>query len=123
MEPIAPRIRAVAATCAVITLAGCSTPPLQTDGKETGRIEITPLKTYIAIHSNVLLLLAGVNGVSAANAIDCYRIVYPSTDENGKPIRLSGLLALPHDLPARGLVSWQHGTTSDRQSVPSNLSV
>lgn len=115
-------IRYLVAALLVAAVAGCSPPPLQTDGKESGRIEITPLKSYIAAQSNALLWLAGVNGVSAENSIDCYRVVYPSTDEEGKPIRLSGLLALPHGLPVRGLVSWQHGTSSSRDYVPSNLS-
>ncbi len=115
-------IRHLAAAAVVTAVAGCSAPPLQTDGKEAGPIEITPLKTYVSLHSNVLLWLAGVNGVSAADTIDCYRIIYRSSDAAGKPIRLSGLLALPRGLPARGLVSFQHGTTSNRQFVPSNLS-
>jgi len=40
---------------------------------------------------------------------------------DGKPTQLSGLLALPHGMTPRGLVSFQHGTTSDRDDVPSNL--
>ena len=69
-----------------------------------------------------MMWVVGVNGIDAENAIDCYRVVYPSLDETGHPIRLSGLLALPHGVPARGLVSFQHGTTSSRDIVPSNLS-
>ena len=113
----------------VVALAGVAValmenapPTLRTDGKETRPIEVIPLKTYRTIQSRVMLWLVGVNGVGAQNAVDCYRIVYPSTDEHGKPIRLSGLLALPRGRPARGLVSFQHGTTSDRDFVPSNLS-
>jgi hypothetical protein len=115
-------IRSALAGIVLTALAACSPPPLHTDGRETGRIEIAPLKSYGTLQANILLSLAGVKGITAAYSIDCYRIVYSSSDENGKPIKLSGLLALPHGTPARGLVSFQHGTTSDRESVPSNLS-
>ena len=83
---------------------------------------MVPLKTFATLQSNFMMWLANVDGVRANNAIDCYRVVYPSTDDGGKPITLSGMLALPHDAPPHGLVGFQHGTTSDRDSVPSSLS-
>lgn len=113
-------VRYVVAVCAVLAAAACSPPPLQGDGKQD--VEITPLKTYQPLQAQALLWLVGVKGIGVADAFDCYRVVYPSTDARGHPIRLSGLLALPRGAPARGLVSFQHGTTSDRRSVPSNLS-
>jgi|HubBroStandDraft_6_1064221.scaffolds.fasta_scaffold112149_2 hypothetical protein len=113
-------ITTILAAC--FAVAGCSPPPLHTDGRETGRIEIVPIKTYPTIQSRILLWAVGVRGVPAANAVDCYRVVYASSDEKGKPIALSGLLALPHGVAARGLVSFQHGTTSSRDFVPSKLS-
>lgn len=109
-------------TLVVVSLAACSPPPLAVEGSGKNGIEITPLKTYGTLQSKFLIWLAGVEGIPVANGVDCYRIVYPSTDENGRPLRLSGLLALPHDANAVGLVSFQHGTTSDRERVPSNLS-
>ena len=112
--------RIAATTSFAVTLASCSPPPLATDDKSG--VEITPVKNYLALHANALLWLAGVKGIRAHDSIDCYRIVYPSNDENGRPIQLSGLLALPHGVAARGLVSFQHGTTSDREAVPSNMS-
>ncbi len=111
------------AACAVVAVAACSAPPpLRTDNAQPGGVQVTPLKTYIPLHANILLRLAGVKGITAQNAIDCYRVVYPSTDAAGRPIQLSGLLALPRGRLARGLVSFQHGTTSSRDFVPSNLS-
>ena len=115
-------MRFAALALAAAILAGCTPPPLQTEASQSGRIEIVPLKTYRTFQSRVLMWMAGIRGIDAANAIDCYRIIYPSTDEKGRPIRLSGLLALPHGSAPRGLVSFQHGTTSDRDEVPSNLS-
>jgi hypothetical protein len=112
--------RTALAALVVLTIAGCAPPPLQTDGRE--HIEIVPLKTYAAVQSRAMMWLAGIRGIDATRAIDCYRIVYPSTDANGRAVRLSGLLALPHGVPPRGLVSFQHGTTSDHAAVPSNLS-
>jgi pimeloyl-ACP methyl ester carboxylesterase len=38
---------------------------------------------------------------------------------NGRELRVSGLLALPHDGKARRLMSFQHGTTTTRDEVPS----
>lgn len=84
-------------------------------------IEVTPLKSYGRVHARLLLWLAGVRGMDVANALDCYRIVYPSRDASGRTTRLSGLLALPHGTEPRGLVSYQHGTSSDPRAVPSNL--
>src|SRR3974390_2251910 len=100
--------------------AACPPPRIKTDGRAP--LEITALKSFGTIHARVLLWLAGVDGIDIANDIDCYRIVYSSTDEKGRPIKLSGLLALPRDRTPKGLVSFQHGTTSNRELVPSNLS-
>ncbi|MDP1845688.1 MAG: lipase, partial [Candidatus Moranbacteria bacterium] len=80
---------------------------------------LTWLKSYSRFKSAVLLRLAGVQGIPVRQAVDCYRVTYGSHDGGGRPIRLSGLLALPRDGVARGLVSWQHGTTTSRQDVPS----
>ena len=105
---------------AALPLAGCGWPPLLST--PTG-LSLTPIKTFSQIESAGLLKLAGLKGVSAEHAVDCYRVGYGSHDAAGRPIRLSGLLALPRGVTARGLVSWQHGTTTTRKEVPSNLSV
>jgi len=103
---------------AALPLAGCSAP---TAPAAPAGVEITPLKTLSTLRSRLLLRLAGVKGVGVRNAVDCYRVVYGSRDSAGAPIRLSGLLALPRGVPALGLASWQHGTTTSRQDVPSTL--
>ena len=104
---------------ASLPLAGCLAPPKL--GAGTG-VTVTPLKTYSTLQSSALLKLAGVKGVAAAHAVDCYRVSYPSHDAKGRPIRLSGMFAMPRGVAAKGLVSWQHGTTTTRAEVPSNLS-
>jgi len=105
-----------------LALAGCSTPRTLAIDNQGHGIEVIPLKTYVTLQSNFMMWLANVDGVRAINAIDCYRVIYLSMDDSGKPITLSGMLALPHDATPHGLVSFQHGTTSDRDSVPSSLS-
>ena len=111
----------VVATGIVFWLAGRAPPLLTTDG--AAAIEIVPLKSLWPLQSRFMLWSVGLKSLPVANTVDCYRIVYPSTDANGKPIRLSGMLALPHGVAPRGLISFQHGTTSNRDEVPSNLSV
>ncbi|MDP2260819.1 MAG: hypothetical protein Q8J89_14000 [Caulobacter sp.] len=102
-----------------LTLAGCGRsppPPAVPEG-----VTLTPIGGYFPLQSRALLALVGVKGVPARHAVDCYQVVYGSRDSAGAPIRLSGLLALPRGVPARGLASWQHGTTTSRQDVPSTL--
>jgi hypothetical protein len=49
--------------------------------------------------------------------------VYRTHDALGREIAASGLLALPRDVRARRLVSFQHGTSTSREVVPSALDV
>lgn len=103
---------------ASLPLAACAThvaPSLASSAS------LTPLKSYSRLTCGIMLKLAGIKGIPSRHGVDCYRIDYGSHDSSGQPIRLSGLLALPHEADARGLVSWQHGTTTDRTQVPSAL--
>ena len=103
-----------------LSLAGCGGPPRLAAGDG---VELVPLRTFSPLEAKGLLTLAGVRGVAVRHAVDCYRVGYGSRDAAGQAGRLSGLLALPRGVAARGLVSWQHGTTTDRTDVPSTLSV
>ena len=96
-------------------LLGCARPPPML---APGSVELTPLRSIPAVEGRVLLLLTGVKGIPIRFRVDCYRMVYSATAPNGQSVRLSGLLALPHG-PARGLVSYQHGTTTTPANVPS----
>jgi pimeloyl-ACP methyl ester carboxylesterase len=73
-------------------------------------VQLTPVKTISTLQARVLLSLSGVKGISIENAVDCYRMQYDGQ---------SALLALPRGVPARRLVSFQHGTTTTRTAVPS----
>ena len=83
-------------------------------------VRLTPLKTISTLKARVLLTFAGVDGIPVANAVDCYRIQY-SMGSGSEAVQLSGLLALPRNVVARRLVSFQHGTSTTRTAVPSQL--
>ncbi|MEQ1755821.1 MAG: hypothetical protein ABL973_16995 [Micropepsaceae bacterium] len=82
-------------------------------------VQLTPLKTITTLEARVLLFLSGVQGIPVETAVDCYRMIYSVQGPGGKPVRLSGLLALPRDGKPKRLVSFQHGTTTTRSAVPS----
>jgi hypothetical protein len=54
--------------------------------------------------------------------IDAYRVIYQTVSASGQPVRASGLVAFPAGGPRRlRLVSYDHGTTTDKASVPSSF--
>jgi len=83
-------------------------------------VRLTPLQTISTLKARVLLTFAGVDGIPVENAVDCYRMQY-SIGSGSEAIQLSGLLALPRDVVPRRLVSFQHGTSTTRTAVPSQL--
>lgn len=83
-------------------------------------VRLTPLKSISTLKARVLLTFAGVDGIPVENAVDCYRMQY-SIGSGSEAIQLSGLLALPRDVVPRRLVSFQHGTSTTRTAVPSQL--
>lgn len=97
-------------------LSGCGRPPplVAPEG-----VTLTPLRTISTPAARVLLALSGVRGIDVAYAVDCYRMEYSMTGRDGRPERLSGLLALPRGAPAQRLASFQHGTATTRDAVPS----
>jgi pimeloyl-ACP methyl ester carboxylesterase len=62
-------------------------------------------------------------GVPATNGTDLYKVRYTSTDLEGNPDTLSGLIAIPdtEDL-SHPLLLYGHGTVGSREQVPSRLS-
>ena len=83
-------------------------------------VRLTPLKTISTLKARVLLTFAGVDGIPVENSVDCYRMQY-SVGSGSEVIQLSGLLALPRNVAPRRLVSFQHGTSTTRTAVPSQL--
>jgi pimeloyl-ACP methyl ester carboxylesterase len=98
-------------------LASCGAPPARTapDG-----VTLTPLRTIPTLESSVLLRAAGVKDVPVRYAVDCYRMSYPATTADGRTERLTGLIAFPRGVAPTRLVSFQHGTETERDSVPSH---
>ncbi|MDP2123759.1 MAG: alpha/beta hydrolase [Parvibaculum sp.] len=84
-------------------------------------VELTPLKSYSAIESRAMLWLAGVSGIAVENGVDCYRMIYRTVAADGREIAASGLLALPRGAAPKRLASFQHGTSTSRDRVPSAL--
>ncbi|MEO0961016.1 MAG: hypothetical protein AAFY01_01205, partial [Pseudomonadota bacterium] len=88
------------------------------------RIEmIEPLSSYTALQGRALMWLAGIDGISPDTTIDTYRVTYAVPGAREGAQSQTGLLALPRGREPRSLVSWQHGTTTSPDYVPSNLSV
>ena len=59
---------------------------------------------------------------AARNAVTLYRVMYTTVipEENNRSITVSGLLAVPQNVPGtRPIVSYQHGTVFSRTEVPS----
>lgn len=100
----------------LLLLAACAKPaPLDApDG-----VELTPLSSYSTLESRFLLWAAGVDGITVSQDVDLYRMVYRTRNGAGKEISVSGLFALPRDAKPTRLVSFQHGTTTSRDAVPS----
>jgi pimeloyl-ACP methyl ester carboxylesterase len=56
------------------------------------------------------------------SGIDLFRVSYYTKDEANKNILVSGLLAIPRNKKIKGVVSYQHGTNSERAKAPSQPS-
>lgn len=70
-------------------------------------------KQYLIDHFGLPLFTNGVN---------LYKVVYTTPDVNGNPSTASGLLCVPDVLTKKyPVLCYQHGTSSDRENVPSRL--
>lgn len=106
----------VAVLLGAVLLAGCMRPaPLEAPNAVT----LTPLRSISTLEARLLLALSGVKGVGVHHAVDIYRMEYPGLAPDGRPVRLTGLFAVPRGAPARRLASFQHGTATTRDAAPS----
>jgi len=62
------------------------------------------------------------DAIEITSGIELYRVSYFTADENNKEILVSGLLALPRNKKIKGMVSYHHGTNSERNNAPSRPS-
>ena len=60
--------------------------------------------------------------IEITSGIELFRVTYSTKDENDKSIQVSGLLAIPRNKKIKGVVSYQHGTNSERSEAPSKPS-
>ncbi len=102
-------------SCA-FALSACAPPPAPAAPAD---VELTPLRTINRVEAVLLLRAIGLEDVPVAHDVDCYRMIYTTHDASGRALRVSGLLALPRGAPARRLVSFQHGTSTTHDAVPS----
>ena len=87
-------------------------------------ISVEKLSGYSALSLRVLFWWQGLSkDFHVANGMDLYRVVYLADSGHDELVKASGLLAYPRTQHLRGVVSWQHGTTSLRTAAPSNLDV
>ncbi len=125
--------RAAFLWCALASVAGCATvaPDLPdaaaSASPATARpgtlIAVEPLRRLTRAEASLNLWLAGIDGAVPAGAADCYRVRYWSATHDGRPIVASGLLALPVDAGVRGILSYQHGVSTEHRDVPSSLRI
>jgi hypothetical protein len=60
--------------------------------------------------------------INITSGIELFRVTYTTKDENDKEVVVSGLLAIPRNKKIKGVVSYQHGTNSERSEAPSKPS-
>jgi pimeloyl-ACP methyl ester carboxylesterase len=86
-----------------------------------GVVQVTHLGTYSAPLLGVLLWRAHLPGkIAITQGADLYRLRYWTTNYTGRLTIVSGLLAVPQGIAPRGVVSYQHGTETDRSTSPSS---
>lgn len=92
---------------------------------DRGRILSTTLVTNLTQLQIQLIFAFGGVPVTPQTGVKVYRLIYETVDAQGLRTQASGALCLPEPLPAAGLplVSYQHGTVTEREDVPSRLNL
>jgi len=106
------------------SLLGCTTLPPAAAPEAGGLIEARALAWYPAWFLRAALRFADVPGPTPIRCgVRTWRILYWSEDANGSLERASGLLAAPTCARSRAVVSYQHGSVSRRDDVPSGANL
>ena len=111
----------------ILILAGCSprinitklgrkTPDLQRVKFEAKGIYARPVINYF------VKKIKTTDKINITSGIELYRVSYFTEDEDNRKVLVSGLLAFPRNKKIKGVVSYQHGTNSERQNAPSKPS-
>jgi hypothetical protein len=86
-------------------------------------VKIETLGNYSRLKAYLILKLAKVPGkVETTCGFYLYRISYKTRNFNNDETLVSGLLAIPHGKIFKGILSYQHGTTTERGEAPSKPS-
>lgn len=97
-----------------------SAPPGRASARPGAVESVTPVGGYPGW---VLRALIGLQGLSEAfptqYGVSLYRVEYWTTGADGQLALASGLIAFPRAPSLRGVVSFQHGTASERSAAPS----
>lgn len=120
------RVLTLLAASIVVICAGCARTleldfiPTPND-RAPGSIEkVERLDKSTALTWRVVLQFAPLPGPTPVDhGTTRYRVHYWTTMPDGSPTVATGLIALPKQGPLRGVVSYQHGTQSVRENVPS----
>jgi pimeloyl-ACP methyl ester carboxylesterase len=119
-------VRCAVTVAIVATLAAC-TPKIDVAGvRDPARASagalysIEPIRTYPALALRAWVAWQGLSDrFPIAFGFSLYRLRYWTTGVDGKLTVASGLVAFPRADDLRAVVSFQHGTASERASAPS----
>lgn len=93
-----------------------SSAELETIGFESGGVYPEPVIKYF------IKKIKTPDKLTITSGIELYRVSYYTRDETNKTVLVSGLLAVPRNKKIKGVVSYHHGTNSDRNDAPSKPS-
>jgi len=75
-----------------------------------------------ALQIQFLLGLQGITGITARNGVKFYQVIYETVDAHGFKTQASGGMAVPDGLTGPfPSISYQHGTITRKEDVPSRL--
>ena len=112
----------------IVALTGACTPALRVEAQldparatagSVARVEA--LGSYSHLVLRALFWWQGLgDALPTERGISLYRVEYWTASPAGPLVQASGLVAFPRGpAPLRGVVSWQHGTASQRDAAPS----
>lgn len=90
---------------------------------ERGRvISVTQVASLSQLQIQFVFTFAGIP-ITPQTGVKVYKLIYETVDAQGLRTQASGALCLPDNPPAAGLplLSYQHGTVTEREDVPSRL--
>jgi acetyl esterase/lipase len=106
--------RYIAVICGLVLLTSPIVGQRLVRARSNGSLDVSTINKHIKD-----LKLEG--STPATEPVDLRKVSYTSTDENGKQVELTGMLAIPRSGAPKGIVVFMHGTTWDRRNSPSRL--